>query len=125
MSHLWPCLPVNASERGFVCCLLSRCPAAPSALLARMLIPCKSSYTGGFGDILSPIFVRNMSTGFGFSHLVSLSVLPHLWPVKACSVQIVGFIVCYLFGHVPKMLHTFPAVRFPSSTGRSSVPVRN
>ena len=104
---------------GFPCSPSSSWAAAPSALLAQMLIPHKSScILGDSGVILSPSFVRNMSTGFGFSPLVSLSVLPlSVLPVKASSIQLVGFIVCFLFGHVPKMLHIFPTVRFPSSTG--------
>ena len=44
------------------------------ALSADMLIPCRSSHIGGFSGILSPSFVGIVSTGFGFSCLVSLSV---------------------------------------------------
>jgi len=49
-------------------------PLFRSALSAQMLIPCKSFQIGGFSDILSPSFVGIVSMGFGFSHLVSLSV---------------------------------------------------
>ena len=114
LSHLWPCLPVNASERGFACCLLSRCPAAPSALLTRMLIPCKSSYIGGFGNILLPSFVRNMSTGFGFSHLVSLSVcliFGQLKPVQF-SLWVLLFVFCLAMSlkcFIPSPLSDFQA----------------